>query len=130
MSSAVEIVADTSVWIDHLERDAVPTLAAALLQDRVVLSPLVVAELVTGAVSLEQRQLIGELLQDVPLHLTTLGHWLRVGELRQRLLRHGLKVTLPDAHIAQCALDRNAVLLSRDAIFARIAKHVPLRLGT
>lgn len=52
-----------------------------------------------------------------------------VGDLRRNLKLHGLNVTIPDAHIAQCALDRNAPLITRDAIFRRIAEHVPLRLA-
>jgi len=40
----------------------------------------------------------------------------------------GLSVTIPDAHVAQCALDRDAILLTRDGVFGKIAKHVPLRL--
>jgi hypothetical protein len=35
---------------------------------------------------------------------------------------------MPDADVAQCALERGAVLLSRDAIFARIAEASELRL--
>jgi hypothetical protein len=30
--------------------------------------------------------------------------------------------------VAQCALDRKALLLSRDAVFGRIARLCPLRL--
>jgi hypothetical protein len=35
----------------------------------------------------------------------------------------------PDAHVAQCALDRDAVLLSKDAVFAHIARFSALRVG-
>ena len=52
-----------------------------------------------------------------------------IGKLRQDLKRHGLNVTIPDAHIAQCALDLEAPLLTRDKIFRFIAQHVPLRLA-
>jgi predicted nucleic acid-binding protein len=41
--------------------------------------------------------------------------------LRRRLADRGISVSTPDAHVAQCALDRGALLLSRDAIFTRIA---------
>jgi len=67
-------------------------------------------------------------LQDFPLHETPLAHWIRVGELRRRLRHKGLAVSTPDAHVAQCALDRGALLLSGDAVFARIARLCPLRL--
>lgn len=64
------------------------------------------------------------------MHPTPLAHWIAVGDLRQRLRRRGLTVTIPDAHIAQCAIDREAILLTRDAIFAAVAKHAPLAVAT
>lgn len=93
------------------------------------MTPIVVAEILSGEIGPQQRATFGELLQDYPLHQTTLGHWMAVGELRRTLARHGLNVTIPDAHIAQCALDLDAELLSRDEIFTRIAKHTSLRLA-
>jgi len=61
-------------------------------------------------------------------HRTPLEHWVRVGDLRRRLAGRGVSVSTADAHVAQCALEREAVLLSRDAIFARIAEASELRL--
>ncbi|HEY0158313.1 MAG TPA: hypothetical protein VGF28_13610 [Thermoanaerobaculia bacterium] len=58
-----------------------------------------------------------------------LEHWMNVGALRRLLASKGVNVTVPDAHVAQCALDRDAVLYSGDVIFARIAKHTSLRLS-
>jgi hypothetical protein len=40
-----------------------------------------------------------------------------------------LSVSTPDAHVAQCALDRDGLLLSHDAVFVRIAHLVPLRVA-
>jgi len=39
-------------------------------------------------------------------------------------------VTTPDAHVAQCALDLDAVLWTEDSVFALLARHTRLRLGT
>jgi predicted nucleic acid-binding protein len=52
-----------------------------------------------------------------------------LGELRRMLRGHGVNVTIPDAHIAQCALDLNGLVVTRDEIFTRIARHMPLRLA-
>jgi predicted nucleic acid-binding protein len=54
------------------------------------------------------------------------AHWIRVGELRRYRLARGLPVSTPDAHVAQCALDRDATLLSLDASFGRIAQTTAL----
>jgi len=42
--------------------------------------------------------------------------------------RKGEAISTPDAHVAQCALDRDALLLSRDDVFERIARLQPLRV--
>lgn len=122
------VVVDTSVWIDFFAGKESRALEEALGHGAVILPPLVVAELVTGATTPRQRATVGELLQDAPVHETPLSHWIEVGDLRRTLARKGLNVTVPDAHVAQCAIDRDAVLLARDDVFALIARHVPLRL--
>ena len=122
------VVVDTSVWVDFFAGRASDDLEEALVLGIAELPPIVVAELVTGAATPEQRETIGDLLQDVPVHDTPLEHWIAVGDLRRALKRKGVNVTAPDAHVAQCALDRDAVLLTRDAVFARIAAHTALRL--
>jgi predicted nucleic acid-binding protein len=122
------VVADTSVWIDFLAGRPVPLLDDALAQAAVVLPPIVVAELVSGARRAPDRRAIQALVQELPIHDTPLEHWIRVGALRRQARDRGLSVSTPDAHVAQCALDRDAVLLTRDAIFARLALVTPLRV--
>jgi len=128
MSRVSGVVVDTSVWIDFFAGRPVPSLEDALAQGSVILSPLVVAELVSGARQSRDRDSITDLMRELPLHETPLDHWVRVGDLRRRLRGRGLAVSTPDAHVAQCALDRDALLLSRDAVFQRIAAIGKLRL--
>ena len=120
------VIVDSSVWIDRLEGDDVEVLPVGAFT---VLPPLVIAELLSGELTPRVRDLVSALLQDYPLHDTPLQHWMDVGELRRTLAARGVKVSIPDAHVAQCALDLNALLLTRDEIFLHIAKHTPLRLG-
>ena len=122
------VVVDTSVLLDFLSGIPSQSLRQAVLQGHAMLPPMVVSEAVSGEMTPEERFALGEVLQDVPVHPTPLGHWIDVGLLRRQLRRKGLTVTLPDAHVAQCALDLDAVLLTRDAIFAEIARHTTLRL--
>lgn len=124
------VVADTSVWIDFLAGRAAPLLEEALAQAAVVLPPIVVAELVSGARRPADRRAIEELVHEMPIHDTPADHWVRVGELRRAARDRGLSVSTPDAHVAQCAIDRDAILLSRDAIFTRLASVVSLRVRT
>ena len=123
------LVVDTSVWIEFFAGAGIhAALAEAIEHGAAVIPPIVLAELMTGASTQSQRQAIGELLQDAPVHDTPLEHWLRVGDLRRSLAQKGIEVTIPDAHVAQCALDRDAVLMSSDRVFGLIAKHIALRL--
>jgi predicted nucleic acid-binding protein len=125
----VDVIVDSSVWIDYLAGINVREVEVAAALGAIVLPPLVIAELLSGNNTLRERQLIGELLQDFNMHQTPLAHWMRVGELRRLLSARGLNVNIPDAHVAQCAMERDAILYSRDAIFPKIASHTTLRLG-
>lgn len=123
------LVVDTSVWIEFFAGAGIHVaVAEAIEHGAAVIPPIVLAELMTGASTQSQRRAIGDLLQDAPVHDTPLEHWLRVGDLRRVLSQKGIEVTIPDAHVAQCALDRDAVLLSSDGVFRLIAKHTALRL--
>lgn len=122
------VVVDTNVWIDFFKGRKVTALEDALKQGSVALPPLVLAELISGAKRSKDRAALTELFKDLPLHETPFDHWVRVGDLRRHCIEAGLSVSTPDAHVAQCAIDRDALLLSRDDIFARISKFSALRL--
>ncbi len=122
------VIVDSSVWIDSFSGEFIAPLDRAINEAALVLSPLVIAELLSGNFPSAIRERIGELLQDFPLHETPLAHWIAVGNLRRMLAARGIKASIPDAHVAQCALDRDATLLTRDEIFTRIARHTSLRL--
>lgn len=124
----VGLVVDTSVWIDFFRGHSIPLLEDALALGSVVVPPIVVAELVSGARKPADRAALIDLLDDLPIHETPRDHWVRVGDLRRRLIEKGHAISTPDAHVAQCALDRDAPLLSSDRVFARITRHAALRL--
>ena len=123
------IVADTSEWVEYFAGRPAALLDHALAAGLVVLPPIVVAELVSGARSAKDRALLEDVLGDLALPSLPFDHWVRVGSLRASLRARGLSVSTPDAHIAQCALDHDAPLLTRDAVFAKIAKLTALRLA-
>ena len=128
MKHAVVIV-DSSVWIDYLAGEVIAEVEAAAGEARLVLSPLAIAEVLSGDLTPRNREVVGWFLQEFPIHPTPLGHWLDVADLRRMLRGKGINVTLPDAHMAQCALDLDATLLTRDDIFHRISAHTSLRLA-
>lgn len=122
------LVVDTSVWIDFFAGRPAAALEEGLARGAVSLPPIVVAELVSGARRERQRTAIADLVRDLRVHETPVDHWVRVGELRRLLAARGVAVSTPDAHVAQCALDLDAILLARDDIFNRIAQETPLRV--
>lgn len=125
----MSVVVDSSVWIEFFRGRTFPALEEALAEGRVLLPPIVVAELTSGAQSRGDSRRVQELLRELDLVETPRDHWIRVGELRRELRARGLAVSTPDAHVAQCALDVEGVLLSTDAVFRHIARIVPLTLG-
>lgn len=122
------VIVDSSVWVDFLEGKGLAEAEIAAIGPDMVLPPLVIAELLSGQLTPRLRDLVSGLLQDYPLHVTPLQHWMDVGELRRTLAAQGINVSIPDAHVAQCALDLDALLLTRDEIFGQIAGHTALRL--
>lgn len=92
------------------------------------LSPLVAAELLSAPLPRARRAQLASFLGDLPLHPTPFEHWDRVGALRRTLARRGVAVSIPDAHVAQCALDDHLALWSLDKVFVQIARVMPLRL--
>lgn len=122
------VIVDTSAWIDFLNGEPAVQVRRAMAEETVVLAPLSVAELLSGHNTPAQRVAIGELLQDFSLHVTPLRHWMDLGNLRRVLSARGINATIPDAHVAQCAIDLGALLLTRDDVFLHIAAHTTLRL--
>ncbi len=122
------VVVDTSVWIDFLCGKPAQFLEDALAHSSVILPPIVIAELISGAADERQQTQLEEMLSELPVHPAGREHWAAVGRLRRALAAKGLAVSTPDAHVAQCALDLETSLLTRDAVFQRIAKYVPLQV--
>ena len=124
----MNVVVDTSVWVDFFRGHDVPELEDALSDGRVVLAPVVVAELLSGARRPQDVVKLRELLDELPVYSTPREHWVNVGLLRRKLSREGVSVSVPDAHVARCSIELGAVLLSRDSVLARIAQSVGLKV--
>ena len=90
---------------------------------------IVSAELLSGRLDDSERAELQDMLSDLPAVGTDAAHWFRVGKLRAGLRAEGVSVSTPDAHVAQCAIDRGGDLLTEDGVFEKIAKLVPLRLA-
>lgn len=122
------LVVDTSVWIDFFAGRNLPELELALREGRVILPPVVFSELLSGKTLGPRSEQLVDFLEELDLHPTPRSHWQAVGKLRNLCRSRGFRISIPDAHVAQCALDAGGLLYSFDRIFAKIAKQAPLKL--
>jgi predicted nucleic acid-binding protein len=111
------ILADTSVWIDHLRRGN-PTLRAHLTKGRILCHPFIVGELALG--TLRNRTEILAHLNRLP-HLPVATHDEVLGFVERRRL-FGVGIGWVDAHLLTAVLLAGARLWALDARLARIAR--------
>ena len=122
------LLVDTSVWIDFFRGKTFPELELALKEGRVILSPIVLAELMSGARNKNEEKQLRDFLLELPLHATPEEHWIQVGRLRHAVAKQGFEMSIPDAHVAQCTRDLEGYLLTKDQIFHKIADIAAIRL--
>ena len=116
------ILADTSVWVDHL-RTGVPLLAASLERGAVLVHPFVVGELACG--KLKRRAAVLQLLQDLPQAIV--GSDVEVLSFIERNALMGRGIGHIDMHLlAAAALSAPAKLWTRDKRLASIATELKL----
>jgi hypothetical protein len=111
------IAADTSTWIAFLkaERGRDTDLLDKGLRDRqVAMVPVVLAELLSDP-GLPSD--VAEMLAQIPMIDVAEGYWKRAGALRAKVLSQRRKARLGDALIAQCCIDANTALITRDGDF-------------
>jgi predicted nucleic acid-binding protein len=124
------LVVDTSIWIAYFKGEPFPEVDYALGEARVHLPVMVVAELLSARLAASKRRELREFLVELPLAGSSMEHWSAVGELRARCSTRGFALSTPDAHIAQCALELGAELLSGDRVFEQVARVAPLKLAS
>ena len=118
------ILADISVWIDHL-RAGVPALADALEQGRVLVHPFVVGELACG--NLRKWREVLELLGNLPSAPTATDA--EAMEFIERRALMGRGIGYIDIHLlAATALTGTARLWTRDRRLAQLAAELGLAL--
>jgi len=111
------IAADTSTWVAYFEGDAgkdAQVLDRALEDRQVLMVPVVLTELLSDP---KLPSGLGETLPEIPLVEIKAGYWQRAGTLRAKVIAKRRKARLGDALIAQCCIDQNVPLLTRDRDF-------------
>lgn len=118
----MRILADSSVWVDHL-RSGNATLTAALEQDLVVIHPYVIGELACG--NLRNRRGVLDLLEGLPgVPVSTTAEALGFID-RHRLMGRGIGYV--DVHLlASAALAGDVRLWALDRRLAAVASGLKL----
>lgn len=120
------ILADTSVWIEHLRRGE-PRLRAALEAERVLVHPYVIGELACG--NLREREAVLDLLHRLPVApLATDGEAHALLDRRSLL---GRGIGWIDVHLlASTAIAATARLWTHDKRLAAVATELKLSVTT
>ncbi|MCK6553023.1 PIN domain-containing protein [Candidatus Binatia bacterium] len=124
------MLVDSSAWIAFLrgDRDAVDRIDPLLAEDRAAITPMIAAEVTSGA---RTRALFDELttrFAALPSLAEPTRVWPRIAELRFSLARRGFQTHLVDLAIALTAADARHTVITRDRDFERIAPAIGLEI--
>ncbi len=111
------ILADTSIWVDHL-RSRNPEMEKRLLRGQIVMHPFIVAEIALGSLR-NRRERLGEMEALLEVRVAQLN------EVRHMIEVHSLYskgIGLTDAHlIASCLMTPGTQLWTRDGAMKKVA---------
>ena len=122
------IAVDTSTWIGFLQGDLgedTELLDRALQDRQVLMVPVVLSEILSDP---RLPTEVAETISELPLIDLEAGYWKRAGELRSKVLARRRKARLGDALIAQCCIDHEIPLLTRDRDIRSFAEAAGLDL--
>ncbi len=120
---------DTSVWIEFFAgREVSIDIDSALSRGLVYTSPVIVAEIMSGALSKKQRDQLSRLFRELPFIEISFDLALASGRLRSSLRKMGVSMSTPDALIAQSAISEELELISSETIFQRVSGALPGQL--
>ncbi len=117
------VIADTSVWIPFFNRPASlekRTLDALIDADEVAMVGVVLAELLQGCRTQDERRELKEVLPALPYLEATQSTWVKAGEISSTLLRKGVTLPLTDLIIAAIAIEHSCSVYSLDIHFPQI----------
>lgn len=120
------IAADTNTWIAFFEGGEgsdVVALARGLRARQLVMLPPVLTELLSDP---ELVHSVAQTLLELPLVALRDGFWHRAGRLRANVLARKRKARLGGALIAQCCIDADIALVTRDGDFKAFAEFLDL----
>jgi predicted nucleic acid-binding protein len=132
----MNILVDTSVWSHALRRDPTPRsrqvdrLRGALQGGEAVFTTgLILQELLQGFNGPKARNRIIETFAALPLIVPERQDHIEAAALRVKLRQKGVQAGTIDVLLAQLCLRHDLCMLSLDADFVHMARHIPLSLA-
>lgn len=124
------VLVDTSAWI-HYFRGNEPfcsTVSQLLDADRICTTGLIIAELLQGARSEQERCTIRSFPSVFPVIGDIFNLWIEAGDLSSRLRGQGMTIGLADCFIAVAALETEVPVYTEDRHFAELRRQTGLAL--
>lgn len=121
--SAKLVLIDTSAWIEYLKKTSHPItreVESALILNVAATCQLVLAELIQGARSEKETDLILDLASVVKVLNESESTWQEAGFLSNKLRKQGKPIALIDCYLAVLAKENKAVILTLDKHFSVI----------
>ena len=118
--SAKLVLIDTSAWIEYLKKTSHPItkeIESALILNVAATCQLVLAELLQGARSEKETDLILDLASVVRILNESESTWQEAGFLSNKLRKQGKAISLIDCYLAVLAKENKAVILTLDKHF-------------
>lgn len=122
------LVSDISPWIDFFSGERSSLLEMGLEAGTLEIPAMVKIELLGNVLIPKDRKALEQVLEALPVLGTEPEHLLRAAKLKAGLQEQGISISARDAHVLQCAKDRDAILISNDPLFLRIQKSAGVRV--
>jgi len=121
-----KVLVDTSAWIEFFrKKEPYHSLVLGLVdEDRVCCAGIILGELLQGARSVNELDVLKDFLHVFEFVPETPDLWEKAGELSFALRRKGAPIGLSDCFIAVAAMASNAEILSLDKHFGILKKEV------
>lgn len=120
---------DTSAWIEYFNKTSHPVtkdIESALIFNTAVTSQIVLAELLQGAKSEKEIELILDLPSVVRILTEGPSTWQDAGLLANKLRKKGKTIPLIDCFLAALAKEHKVSILSLDKHFKILTDHVKI----
>jgi len=117
------IIADTCVWIEFFRSPESPVsrhLKGLLMEKRVIMAGIVLAEILQGIKSPKEAQVVKEALGRLPYREVTKEVWERAGDMSASLRKTGKTIPLSDLIIGALSLLADHEVFTVDPHFSEI----------